>query len=84
MEIVNGYPCANCTDVEKAKKGVDPAKAAEETASAKATPDASRETALRGPAVSFGGNLAPPGATNGVETVRPVPYAPGAGFEVRV
>ena len=24
MEIVNGYPCRDCTDVEKAKKGIDP------------------------------------------------------------
>ncbi|MCP5432266.1 MAG: hypothetical protein H6923_03245 [Alphaproteobacteria bacterium] len=25
VEIVNGYPCSNCTDVENAKKGIDPA-----------------------------------------------------------
>jgi hypothetical protein len=24
MEIVNGYPCRNCTDAEKAQKGIDP------------------------------------------------------------
>jgi hypothetical protein len=24
MEIVNGYPCRDCTDAEKAKKGIDP------------------------------------------------------------
>jgi hypothetical protein len=24
MEIVYGYPCRNCTDAEKAKKGIDP------------------------------------------------------------
>ena len=27
MEIVNGYVCRDCTDVERAKKGDDPAKA---------------------------------------------------------
>jgi hypothetical protein len=27
LEIVNGYVCRNCTDVERAKKGEDPAKA---------------------------------------------------------
>jgi hypothetical protein len=27
MEIVNGYVCRDCTDVERAKKGEDPAKA---------------------------------------------------------
>ncbi len=26
MDVVNGYPCKNCTDVELAKKGVDPAR----------------------------------------------------------
>jgi hypothetical protein len=26
MEIINGYVCRNCTDVELAKRGVDPAK----------------------------------------------------------
>ena len=24
MEIVNVYPCRDCSDVEKAKKGIDP------------------------------------------------------------
>jgi len=24
MEIVNGYPCHDCTDAERAKKGIDP------------------------------------------------------------
>jgi hypothetical protein len=24
LEIVNGYPCRDCTDAEKAKKGIDP------------------------------------------------------------
>ena len=27
MEIVNGYPCRDCSDAEKAKKGIDPAMA---------------------------------------------------------
>lgn len=26
MEIVNGYVCRDCTDVERARKGEDPAK----------------------------------------------------------
>jgi hypothetical protein len=25
MEIVNGFPCKNCTDVDYAKKNIDPA-----------------------------------------------------------
>ena len=24
MDIVNGYPCKDCTDIELAKKGIDP------------------------------------------------------------
>jgi hypothetical protein len=28
MEIVNGYPCFDCTDVERAKKGENPARPA--------------------------------------------------------
>ena len=24
MQIVNGYPCQNCTDVLNAQKGIDP------------------------------------------------------------
>jgi hypothetical protein len=24
MEIVNGYPCRDCADAEKAQKGIDP------------------------------------------------------------
>jgi hypothetical protein len=24
IEMVNGYPCANCTDVSNAKRGLDP------------------------------------------------------------
>ena len=28
MQIVNGYVCLNCTDVERAKKGTDPVAAA--------------------------------------------------------
>ncbi len=26
MEIVNGYPCRDCTDVARAKRGIDPAR----------------------------------------------------------
>jgi hypothetical protein len=35
IEIVNGYVCRDCTDVERAKKGEDPA----EKPNALATPD---------------------------------------------
>lgn len=28
MQVVNGYVCFNCTDVERAKKGADPTESA--------------------------------------------------------
>ena len=31
MQIVNGYPCLNCSDTELAKHGVDPAKGVAKT-----------------------------------------------------
>ena len=31
MQIVNGYPCVNCSDTELAKRGVDPAKGVAKT-----------------------------------------------------
>ena len=79
MEVVNGYPCKNCTDVELAKKGIDPAKpkdgpegayaadGAQKTGKPGDKPDASGKPkppgqfdgpADRGPAVTFGGDLA--------------------------
>ena len=73
MEIVNGYVCNNCSDVELAKKGVDPARPKEQPAVEQQTPTE------RGPAVTFGGELA---QTQGVENVRPAPYAPGAGLNL--
>jgi hypothetical protein len=81
---VNGFPCKTCTDIDYAKKHIDPAhpkdgpygvdkpaaaKAQSKTASlSAATPDA-------GPAVQFSGAL------SGVQVVPstvPVPYTPGS------
>lgn len=36
MEIVNGYPCFNCTDTARAKRGVDPAESPQAAANAAA------------------------------------------------
>ncbi|WP_203072678.1 hypothetical protein [Falsiroseomonas ponticola] len=32
MQIVNGYPCRDCTDVARAKRGIDPARPDQEPA----------------------------------------------------
>jgi hypothetical protein len=68
---VNGYSCKNCTDVDYAKKNIDPAHPADGPfgVDAKAKPASS-------PAVTFGGVLAgvsatsaangPPSATQGL------------------
>ena len=61
MQIVNGFVCMNCTDVERAQKFIDPAhpkQAAAGTEPRDAAKDASSPTApLTQKAVSFGGSL---------------------------
>lgn len=70
MEIVNGYVCRNCSDVELAKKGVDPAKP-EEAKAEEARPE-------RGPAVTFGGALSHQAELSPTQVVPPAPYVPGS------
>ena len=89
MEVVNGYPCKNCTDVELAKKGIDPAKPKDGPngvyAADKAKDSAKADAANRGvddkgpgfgPAVTLSGALAnvqPPGQAEKAQ-----PYKPGS------
>jgi hypothetical protein len=91
MEVVNGYVCRNCTDVEYAKKGVDPAhpkdgpqgayavdKAGKsDKAEASGKPDSAKGD--HGPAVTFGGGLTAPDAAS-----QPAAYAPGANLSLKV
>lgn len=89
MEVVNGYVCRNCTDVEYAKKGVDPArpqdgpegvfKVDKAGKAEKAGPP--EEADQRGPAVTFDGALR--GMSPSTE-VQPAPYVPGAIADLRV
>lgn len=63
MEIVNGYPCKNCTDVDYAKKGIDPAHPKDGPYGVNARPkpgetDGAEAPKGFGPAVTFGGALA--------------------------
>jgi hypothetical protein len=71
MEIVNGYVCRNCSDVELAKKGVDPAKPEKATKVEEAKPE-------RGPAVTYGGSLSPPPELSPTQVVQAAPYVPGS------
>jgi len=96
MEVINGYVCRNCTDVEYAKKGVDPAHPKDGPQGAYATDKTDQAAksgkvegadtvdaakADRGPAVTFGGELAAPTAAG---TVQPPAYAPGANLSLKV
>jgi hypothetical protein len=88
MEVVNGYACKTCTDVEYAKKGIDPAKpkdgpngayAADRAKDSERSGDAAKDTAAeRGPAVTFSGALA--NVTAPAEAAKSQPYKPGSGF----
>ena len=90
MEVVNGYVVKNCTDVELAKKNIDPAKpkdgpngiyAADRAKDSEKSKDAAKPTdgpADRGPAVTFSGALANVTQTTPAEKTQP--YKPGAGF----
>lgn len=90
MEVVNGYVCKNCTDVEYAKKGVDPAhpkdgpdgiyKAERSAKSGAVQAGDDNQPAAHGPAVKFDGALAgvaPSGKP------QPDPYAPGRLADLR-
>lgn len=86
MQIVNGFVCMNCTDVEHAKKGVDPAhpdQAATATGPHDATEAASGPSGTLVPnAVSFGGSLS---HLNALDNRRPsdrLPGPAGAGLDI--
>jgi hypothetical protein len=81
MEVVNGYVCRNCTDVEYAKKGVDPAHPKDGPQGAYANDktegvEAKEAKAAFGPAVTFGGQLG--AQVSQPEQVQPAPYVPGS------
>jgi len=73
MEIVNGYPCFNCTDVANAKKGIDPAHPDNDPLKAK---DKSQSSGANGiassrqdDAVVLGGQLGGIAALNGSQSI---------------
>jgi hypothetical protein len=73
---VNGFTCRNCTEVDLAKKHIDPAHP-------KSGPygiDAAHDP-TRGPAVRLGGGLAA-AAKDGDRSAQDRPYAPGQHLDV--
>jgi hypothetical protein len=82
---VNGFSCKNCTDVDLAKKHIDPAHPKDGPFGINADPskhpldvqkaDARHKPALHGPAVTFGGALAGVGS---FDRSRAPAYASGA------
>ena len=80
---VNGYSCRNCTDVDYAKKGIDPAhpKSGPYGVNAATDPDRIAEAGRSG-AVSLGGRLSDlnAGACSGA----PTPRATGTQLDICV
>lgn len=67
IRMVNGYACASCEDVARAKRGENPAKAGDQSAERRG-PGAPDGAASRDPAVLYGGSLtAPAGVSAGAE-----------------
>ncbi|HWA61645.1 MAG TPA: hypothetical protein VG939_09730 [Caulobacteraceae bacterium] len=69
MEIVNGYVCRNCSDVELAKRGVDPAKPKDDPRSPAYDP--AQAKADHGPAFKLSGALAKAGAVGSASDALP-------------
>ena len=94
MNVVNGYQCRNCTDVDYAKRHIDPARPKDGPYGINRT-----NGVERGPAVLLGGGLAPVGGVSPVSGVgsiggapaiapvppgKPVVYRPGAAVDLSV
>ncbi len=81
MEVVNGFQCKNCTDVDYAKKHIDPAHPKDGPYGVNAKNDPARAGKVdsrRDPAVQFGGALAAFGA-NALSTSPPPPPVSSSG-----
>ena len=69
MQIVNGYICMNCCDVDKARLGQDPHQQANQIQKQLKDLFDSPASAKAGPAVTFGGSL----QAKGQPIARPLP-----------
>ncbi len=77
MQVVNGYICMNCCDVDKARLGQDPHQQTNQIQKQlKQLLDPPSSPRL-GPAVTFGGSLQAPAASNAATAVGSAPPASG-------
>jgi hypothetical protein len=86
MQIVNGFVCMNCTDVEHAKKFIDPAHPSQ-AAAVSGPRDAAKEASsptgtLTQNAVSFGGSLSHLNALDTKHPSDPLPGPVGASLDI--
>ena len=86
MQIVNGFVCMNCTDVERAQKFVDPAHP-DQAARVSGPRDAATEASspigtLTRNAVSFGGSLSHLNALDTQHPSDPLPGPAGASLDI--
>ena len=99
MEIVNGYLCRDCSDVDLAKRGVDPSKPKDDPKNPAYDP--AKAKADHGPSFQLGGALAKSGVdgssanalppvngvagTDGVNSASPTsPYATAPGSVLNI
>ena len=86
MEVINGFICRNCTDVELAKRGVDPAHPKDDPKNPAYDP--ARAKADHGPAFRLDGALARSGtagsSTSALPPVNGVAGTDGANTNNRV
>jgi len=87
VSIVNGYVCFNCTDQEKAQKGIDPANSTNDPTQNKSVLEKKDEAhaiakvvaAKNGQSASSGGSSSGQASASGQPTPLPALLAPGIG-----
>jgi hypothetical protein len=78
MQIVNGYICMNCCDIDKARMGQDPHQATDQLQKQINKQIDPLAPANFGPAVSFGGSLKASDRANGADATSAIQSALGA------
>ena len=86
MQIVNGFVCMNCTDVEHARKGIDPAHPKQDPTVSGPRDAANEASSPTGTftenAVSFGGSLSHLNALDTKHPSDPLPGPAGASLDI--
>jgi len=82
MEIVNGFVCMNCTDVDRAKKSIDPAHPNQAATVSGPRDTASPTGTLTQNAVTFGGALSHFNALDTKHRFDPMPGSAGATLDI--